>query len=1055
MKRIPNFSVLLIMIVMMIIGLGLFSQVSIQYAPTIKQKSISISYGWPSASARVIEQEVTSKIEGAVASVTGVEEIDSQTSQGSGYISLKFKPDRNLNAARFEVATMLRQIYGSLPEGVSYPSLSTSVNSSNSSPILTYTLNSSLAANKIEKYAQDNILKELAKVKGINDVSLSGTSPFVWEITYDYNKASFLGITPSDIREAVKGELSMNSVIGTTKDGGDRNITISVVGSNYDSVTVEMFDAVIVKNVNGRIVSLGDVASVVYKEKLPNSYFRINGLNTVTISIFPEKGINTLEVVKNVKELVKHIEEGFGADFSIMLSYDSSVYINEELDKIYFRTILSLIILLMFVFAVSRSFKYLFVIFLTLLANVLIAFIFFYFAKVELHLYSLAGITVSLGVMIDTSIIMADHYNYYHNRKAFNAILGALLTTIGSLVIVFFLPEGQRENLIDFSIVIMINLSVSLLIALMFIPALLDNVAIKPRVSKNTRRRLRRISRFTRYYKNYIVFGRRHKVLTLLIIVLMFGLPVFMLPLTIKNDDKSKNEFLVDLYNKSLGSKFYTDKIKSVADIALGGTLRLFVNGVSQHGGYREPERTKLYINAAMPEGCSVHQLNEVMRMMENYLSGFEDIEMFQTRIYSYDNGSITVTFKKDVEKGGFPYRLQSMAISKAINYGGATWSIYGVSKDGFNNNIYSGFKSNRITLTGYNYDKLYAYAQQLVDSLKSNRRVSDIGIYGEVYYGSVLSRTEYFVDYDREKIALKDINLAGYFNYLNDQLYSANDFTSVFDSDGMTGVSLLSNEKENFDIWHIKNDLIQIDSQSVRLSDFGTIEKRLSGNDIYKYNQEYILKVAYDFIGTYELAHKISKRYADYFTEHVLPIGYKVHDESFNFWRVDSSKQYYLLALVILIIYFICAILFESLLKPLVIIMLIPVSFVGLFLLFYIGEFHFDQGGFASFVLLCGVVVNAGIYIINEYSLLRKGYSGREDLSVYLTAYNRKIIPIMLTIISTVLGLLPFLYDGPDEVFWFSFAIGSIGGILFSIVALVFFMPILMPFKKKNTKLK
>ena len=151
-------------------------------------------------------------------------------------------------------------------------------------------------------------------------------------------------------------------------------------------------------------------------------------------------------------------------------------------------------------------------------------------------------------------------------------------------------------------------------------------------------------------------------------------------------------------------------------------------------------------------------------------------------------------------------------------------------------------------------------------------------------------------------------------------------------------------------------------------------------------------------------------------------------------------------------IIYTMCAIIFESLRKPLVIIMMIPVSFIGVFLTFGLSGFRFDQGGFAAFVLLCGIVVNAGIYVINEYNAC-KMISSQRGTRLYLKAFNHKIIPILLTIISTILGLIPFLYDGPEEVFWFAFAIAAISGTAFSIIALLVYMPIFMPLGKNSKK--
>lgn len=156
----------------------------------------------------------------------------------------------------------------------------------------------------------------------------------------------------------------------------------------------------------------------------------------------------------------------------------------------------------------------------TLAANIFIAFIFYYFLNLEIHLYSLAGITVSLGIIIDTSIIMIDHYGYYRDRKAFIAILAAVMTTVGSLAIVFFLPEQQRVNLVDFSAVMIVNLMISIVVALIFVPALMDKLPIAPRKRKNTRRKMRRLLRFNRIYERYILFGKRHKWIFIVVMIL-------------------------------------------------------------------------------------------------------------------------------------------------------------------------------------------------------------------------------------------------------------------------------------------------------------------------------------------------------------------------------------------------------------------------------------------------------------------------------------------------------------------------------------------------------
>jgi multidrug efflux pump subunit AcrB len=195
-----------------------------------------------------------------------------------------------------------------------------------------------------------------------------------------------------------------------------------------------------------------------------------------------------------------------------------------------------------------------------------------------------------------------------------------------------------------------------------------------------------------------------------------------------------------------------------------------------------------------------------------------------------------------------------------------------------------------------------------------------------------------------------------------------------------------------------------------------------------------------------------------DRWNSEVLPVGYKLSSSDFRFRSPDKKIYSLLILLVMAIIYVICSMIFESLRMPFAVILMIPISFIGVFLTFGFTDFTFDQGGFAALVMLSGIVVNAGIYLVNEYIGRRKARiaQGRKlegtKTNDYVKSFNHKIHPIMLTIISTVLGLVPFLFDGPSEVFWFPFAVGTISGLLFSLIALVFYMP-LFCFKEKSRR--
>ena len=1046
-RRVSSFSVILIMVVLMIVGAAVLPLLRLQYSPSPKQSQVSVSFNYP-ASARVTESEVTSVIEGALNTIGGIDYTRAESYQGGGYVQIRFKDDVDIETARFEVSTHLRQIKNKLPEGVN-PYVSGSVSGSGGNPmIMSYTINADMPPEAIARYAEEHIVTPLSRIDGVESVSTSGAMPFQWVIRFDPDALRAAGLTPNHLTKAF-GDYFRNDIAGTMVTTGQMMLVRLKMGGSQSEI-----EQIPVAESNGRLFVMGDFARVTYEEKLPTQYNRINGLNTIDVYVFGAEGINTIGVCAAVKQMMEKIRLTFPPKFAIEQTSDASVSLKREINKILFRAGMSLAILLLFVLLVSRSLRYLAIIGLTILANLLAAAIFYCLFGIDIELYSMAGITVSLGIIIDTAIVVADHYTYYGNRRVMGAVTGALLTTIAALLMVFFLPQEQLTHLSGFIWVIVINLSLSLAVAFWFVPALLDKMPLRQRGVANTPvARKRKIVRFTARYARLIAWCRGHRWIFIVVLILGFGLPVNLLPTEVRHsgfaeyDDAAKKGGLVGFYNETIGGKWY-QKNKEWFENILGGSFNLFCKKMNGGGSfYREAKPEKiLRVEAQMPEGCSVQQLNDIVIQMENWLSQFDEISDFRTSL-SGTNGSIEIRFKKEFEHSRFPYVLKDRLWRKACGYGGATWYVSALDENdrSLSNSVYRTSWSNSITLLGYNYDQLYRYAEELIDTLKNNRRVSDAGF--SVGWNSFVGN-EFRLDFDRKRITQTGINVRRYFDFLGEQMYHR-EIGQVFDGTHNTPVMLSSQERDYFDLWHIRNDMVVIDSVITRLNDVGSVVKSRTGLNITRENQEYSINVGFEYVGSWELRSKLIEKQVDRLNK-TLPMGFRAKSGGGYYWSGRQKRQQAgLLFGVVAVILMICSALFESFKKPLVIILMIPVSFIGLFLVYPIFGVTFDQGGYAAMVMLCGIVVNAGIYLTAEFNTV-SAISRRPGLASYLKAFNRKIVPTMLTIVSTVLGLIPFLFDGNDDVFWFAFAIGVIGGMVFSIIALALFMPVFFDLGKR-----
>jgi multidrug efflux pump subunit AcrB len=361
----------------------------------------------------------------------------------------------------------------------------------------------------------------------------------------------------------------------------------------------------------------------------------------------------------------------------------------------------------------------------------------------------------------------------------------------------------------------------------------------------------------------------------------------------------------------------------------------------------------------------------------------------------------------------------------------------------GFSNDVRESAGSFGITLYGYNYDELYRWAEAMRDTLTSYRRIRDVLIRSELsYYRD--DYMEFFFGLDKQRMAQENLNAVQLFGSLH-AVFDRDIFIgNVVSEQGNERIMLSSVESRADDVWMLGQTPLIIGDRNYKLGMLAQMDKQQAPQEVVKENQQYRLILQYEYVGAHEQGINVQKREVDDFNA-AMPIGYHAEGrQTYSSWRDQGFKPYLLLGVIIVIIFFTTAILFNSFKQPLAILFIIPVSYIGIFLTFYLFQLNFDQGGFASFVLLCGLTINAGIYILNEYNSIRRSRPRLSPLRAYIKAWNAKIVPIFLTTITTILGFIPFMVGSQHEAFWFPMAAGTIGGLTMSFVGVFILLPML-----------
>lgn len=397
-----------------------------------------------------------------------------------------------------------------------------------------------------------------------------------------------------------------------------------------------------------------------------------------------------------------------------------------------------------------------------------------------------------------------------------------------------------------------------------------------------------------------IRFTCRFRFGVFLLFLLIFGLPVFMLPEKMEGEGR-----LATLYNETFGSETYRSDFKPVVDKVFGGTLRLFIEKVYDGSYFTRNEEVVLSVNANLPNGSTLEQMNVLIKRMESYLSEFKQIRQFQTSVYNANRANINIFFQKKDQNSAFPYKLKADIISKSLQLGGGSWSVYGLNDQGFSNDVRENSGSFRVKMYGYNYDELYIRAEELKKLLLTHRRIKEVTINSEFSWWKD-DYQEYYFDLNKERMASQEITPDQLFGALNPIFGRDIDAGGVLTETDLERIKLVSRQSADYDIWAMNFFPVSRGDRLYRLSELAEVTKGQMPQVVSKENQQYRLCLQYEYIGSSNQGLKILNKDLKVFNQ-TLPMGYSAESMDRNWgWGEDSHKQYALLGLIICIIFFI-----------------------------------------------------------------------------------------------------------------------------------------------------
>ncbi|MFH0991221.1 MAG: efflux RND transporter permease subunit [bacterium] len=1059
-------------------GTFAFMHLPLELAPEKEYPRLSIAASWGNTSPETMEQFITAPIEEIANTVQGVRKVSSTSDEGQTSVDLEFEPGIDMNFARLELNEKLAAFAESMPPGASPPIISRYVprDLRDLQGFLSYSLSGGQSAQALSKYAEETIVPALLSLKGIANAQVIGGEKRELQVSLDPAKVVALGLNSDEITSRLR-EIEFNKPVGSVDEQGAK---IIIAVRNSTTNLHELESQIVARLPNDVPVRLQDIATVRDGVAEVKSFYRINGKPSITLIINKEQGVNTLKLADAVFDKLAELQKDFPPGLKLIKESDKSEKLRSDLDNLYKEIIISLLcigfVLTLFLRSLKASALVLSSIFFSLAGTFLI----FWGLGIGLNLLTMAGLVLGFGRLVDDSIVVLDNIYRHSNlqeikipsplrgREGWSSadsaitasplpspmrrgsmfagqdeasssnvshavheialpVIASTITTVGALLPLEFLPPDLKPYFLDFGIAVAVSLIMSLFVSFTLIPTVTYRIDLTPfRISP-----LEWIGdKGTKLYQAFLRFSLRRKKFVIALTIWIFGLPVWLMP------DKIESQSLLSaLYGYTFGSEYYLTA-KPYINYILGGSSHLFFAKVSKGEIWNYVERTYLSVYVSFPRGTELERFDKIASDIERQALEYgSSIAKVTTRV-AEGSAVIRIDVADSAAMTALPYELKNQLTLFAAQTGGASISVSGFGP-GFYSGGEGGSMSFRVGILGYNYNRVREIAEEFKEQLSRNPRVQDVDIEG----GWGRKTFELFVTVDRDAIARHGFTVAEVVRaILNFSRGSVTQSTLNIEGERVPYIVKFIGYR-NYSVDDLQKSVIANGrGDQVRLGELIKLEERRVPSQITRENQQYIRNIAYEYKGPWQ-----------YGTQHLertikampLPSGYQFN-QGYEFFRFREEQEISLILIALLaftIVFMVTASLYESLLKPFIVILAIPLSLIGLFLAFYLMEVPFGRGGYAAVVLLIGIVVTNSVVLVDY--LARHLHGENRSESVLIDAASTRLRPILMTTLTTIGGMLPLLLMGDKSSLWYQLSVGTIGGLTSSMLLTLIVVPV------------
>lgn len=987
-------------VLIVVFGIMGFTSLPLALMPDIELPMAVVYTTYSNAGPQEVENMVTKTIESACASVSGMDEIQSLSSEGSSMVMVTFADGTDMDEAMVDLRDRIDRVKGFLPEDADAPMTMTI--DVDAMPVVTVGLKGADLA-ELQAIAEDDIQPALERIDGVASVDIAGGYENEIAIDTDADRLAGYGLSVSYIAQMLAAE-NIALPAGEVQSG-DQSFSVRTDGE-YGSVS-DIANTLIPLPTGGT-VRLSEVANVYVAPKEQTAIAKIGGEPCITISVNKQSDTNTLQVAERAKEALNEVTALQPTlDWSLLM--DQSDMINMTVDSVVQNIVFGVLLAAIVLFVFLRDLGATAVISVSMPICIISVFLIMQVFDITMNMMSLGGIAMGVGMIVDNSIVVLENIFHYRSdgcdrfvscvegtKEVALSISASTLTTVA-----VFLPIGLSGGLSgmmfrEFCITICSLLLASLLIALTLVPvlcyALLDR-------------------------------GGKHRM---------------RMPDT---GHDIADRPLMRKY-KELLAHFITHRKKAI--IISGAMIVAFLGSIAIAGVELMPQmdESMVAISVEMPVGSDLEDVSAMAdRAVDIALEQVPEIESIyystggasMSTTSTANSASITVNLvdKSDRDRTSQqvaddlrPY-MQDLAGAEISVEASGTMDMSSMTGDAIS-----------VTLRGDDYDKLSQTAEQLAGQLAA--------LPGAIEVSSSASEQvpEVEITLNRANASRFGLTAATIGQAVRGELSGQTATQLKVNGEEIT-VTVRGDSRAETSIDALKSVMIPTQTGgSVPLSLVANVDTVLAPQSINRLNQSRTVTItggAADTVSTAEMSQAV-QGVLDTFE---LPDGITYETGGEMEEMINTFTQLaYALVVALGLVYFVLASQFESFVMPVIIMTILPIGLLGsLFTLPLTGN-KISMVAFIGVIMLAGTVVNSSIVLIDYMNIRRK--RGEDKDTAILNACPRRVRPVLMTTLTTVLGLLPMVFsNGEGAEMMRPMAIVMITGMVVSTIVTLLFTPV------------